>query len=399
MALETLVALAGDPFQVDDAMQVTVSFRAAATLALYNPSSVVAIELIDTDGETVLQTREGADIQNVGVGARRVVFNAVDTVGFYYVRTTFVPQLGDDETIDNHSIQVANLAAVAVAGVLSVDEIRGDFLGSFGADDLFDMLVEEDEDGVPQPILPDATIAAHIRQQAAYVERALEVHLKTTRFACRPELTIPGGTPLVHGEDYDEEVDPLDMQWPHSGGPAGILTLPHNPVWRITRARIIYGQTVLYTLPTRWFNLNRNHGVVRMIVDSGSYEFAQSAIAYSATFGWILGAAGMRGQKWPLVWALDYEGGLPSVPEDVKALIGWRAVSTLLPVAARRANRAAVQSQSTSKDGVSRSMSVADSQPGGRFSALLQADAIKEWCSKEKIDEMRRLVRGSAKVF
>ena len=396
-----LVTLAGEPFQVDDAMTLTVQFWTQRGPTLTNPDSVVTVELLGRDGLTVLQTKAGGDIANVGLGTRRVTFAAVDEVGFYFVRTTFVAVAGGAELTDVHPVQVANLAAVAVAGVMSVEELLRDFLGVLpGVLDPFDLLTEEDpETGERRRLLPDETIAAAIRREARYVERRLNLSLSTTRYACRPDIVIPGRAPLVKGEDYDEEVDPLDLQWPHSGGPAAIFTLPHRPVSRITRARILYGQTVLYGLPTRWFNLNRRQGHIRMIVDSGTFETAGAAIAYSATFGWILGAADMKGQKWPMVWAFDFEAGLPECPEDVKSLIGWRAVANLLPVAARRANAAAVQSQSTSKDGLSRSMSVSDSQPGGRFNALLAADLIKDWTSNDKLAEMRRLVRGGVRVY
>ena len=396
-----LVTLSGEPFQVDDPMTLTVQFWTQRGPALTNPASVVSIELLARDGATVLQTKEGADIANLGLGTRRAVFAAVEDVGFYFVRTTFVGIDGGAELTDIHTVQVANLAAVAVAGVMSVEEFLRDFLGVMpGIDDPFDLLSEEDpETGELRRLLPDETRAAAIRREARYVERRVGLKLSTTRYACRPDLVIPGEAPLVRGEDYDEEVDPQDLHWPHTTGPGAIFTLPTRPVSRITRARMIYGQTVLYTLPTRWFNLNRRQGHVRMIVDTGVFQNAAAAVAYSATFGWIIGAAGMRGMKWPLVWALDFEGGLPEAPEEVKALIGWRAVGNILPVAARKANAAAVQSQSTGKDGLSRSMSVSDSQPGGRFYALLESAVIKDWMSNDKLAEIRKLVRGGVRVY
>ena len=44
-----------------------------------------------------------------------------------------------------------------------------------------------------------------------------------------------------------------------------------------------------------------------------------------------------------------------------------------------KANKAAVGSKSVSMDGVSRSQSTQDSQPGGRYSRLLQTDLVKMW--------------------
>lgn len=398
-----LVTLSGEPFQVDDPILLTVQFWSQAGPVPVDPSTIVAIELLGRDGETVLATKVNADVTTIGLGTRRVTLPAQADVGFYFARTTFKMRADGPELTDVHALQVANLGAEAVAGVMSTDALLSEFLGILpGVDDPFDLLVEEDptdDEGGTLRLLPPETIAAAIRREAAYVERALNMRFSTVRYACRPDLVIPGRAPLEQGVDYDEEIDPLDLQWPHSGGPAALFTLDHRPVQRITRARVLYGQTVLYSLPTRWFNLNRRAGHVRMIVDTGTYESVLATIAYSATFGWILGAAGSKGQKWPMVWAIDYEAGATSCPEDVRALIGWRALANLLPVAARRANRAAVQSQSTSKDGLSRSMSVADSSPGGRFAALLDAAVIKDWTSPEKLQEMRRLVRGGVRVF
>ena len=100
-----------------------------------------------------------------------------------------------------------------------------------------------------------------------------------------------------------------------------------------------------------------------------------------------------------MLWAIDYEAGLGHVDDDVKALIGWRTVARVLSLASIRANPMGIQSQSASKDGLSRQMSISDSGPGGRFSRLLDHPTIQEWTSPDKLVEMKAKIHGSISVF
>tara|TARA_R100000152_G_C6782253_1_gene219336 strand:- start:13337 stop:14863 length:1527 start_codon:yes stop_codon:yes gene_type:complete len=395
------VSIANGPWNVNEQLSVTILFRVIDTLSAFNPSVIDRVEFISTNGNDVIQTVQGANLQHPALGQYQASFNAVANTGSYYVRTYFTPVAGAAQTFSTNQLDVTDLATEVIAGIFSVDALLRDFLGVLpGVADPFRLLEAENVSGVYQRVVPDEMIAAEIRREAAYLSLRLETPLTTRRYACRPDVKMRSDDPnLVKGVDYDEEVDPLDMQWPHRGAHFGVLSFQHANVTKITKARLLYGQTVLYEVPARWLNLNRRQGIARVIVDSSNLNPSESHITYAATWGYLVDYWGGRGRRWPMLWAIDYEAGLPSVSEPVKTLVGWRTVARVLSLAARRANPTAVQSQTAGKDGLSRSFSISDSGPGGRFAALLDQKAIQEWLSEERIMEMKALIHGSIGVF
>jgi hypothetical protein len=148
----------------------------------------------------------------------------------------------------------------------------------------------------------------------------------------------------------------------------------------VSRVRLFVGQTCVATVPPSWVTITSKRSGQFSIIPNGTtaMEITQSQWAYLST-GNFLALESRPSGTLPAVWAVDYEAGLSDVPEDIKAAIGWRAAADVLAVAALKANKAAVGSKSVSMDGVSRSQSTQDSQPGGRYSRLLQTDLVKMW--------------------
>lgn len=394
-----IVSVSGHPWGINQPVVVTWTILGKINLQPVVPETLISADLIDIDAVTILQTIDGPDLAVGGVGIYTGSFNAVPALGTYYARLTFLGAAGEPNTVWIDRVVVENLGAVVVNGIISLDDFKDGYLGRFpGQPDAAQLLRG---DGGEQ-LVSDAAIERAIIDQAALVGRRLSTTLGLTRYAARPGVTRGGGTALVKGVDYDEEADPLDFDHLHAGTAHGQLTLPHTHVKRITRARVIYGETVLWELPTRWFSLRHRQGTAFVIVDSVDADATGEGVTFSAIFAIVNAWVATGFPRVPLVWAVDYEAGLTDLLEkyaDVRATIIWRAVATVLGLAAVAANKQAVQSQSTGKDGLSRSLSVGDSQPGGRYYRLLESPIIKDWLTDEHLARLRKLVRPGIRIY
>lgn len=393
---QIVASVSGHPWGTGQQIPVTMELRDPATMELIDPDAIIQVDLVGRDRITIVETVDGGDVTTTGPGNYRAAFDAVLTAGTYYLRIVFRLDAGGQPSTWVESIEIEDLTRIPVAGVMSIDELFDEFLGRFAGEGQARELLRGD-DG--EQLMGDAAIEAAIRQQAAYVERFVNVNLRLRRYACRPDVVRDGSAPLVRGVDYDEEIDPQDFDALHSGMAHGHIDLPHTHIQRITRARLIYGRTVLWDLPTRWFQIRSRQGMAYLVVDSVSTDQNGGSVAFSAIFAivrsWITSAP-----RVPMVWAIDYEAGLLDFHrhEDLRAVIGWRAVSQLLALAAVKANKQAVSSQSRGKDGLNASMSVADTAPGGRFSRLLDAQIMKDWTSDDTLRRLRRQLRPGIRV-
>jgi hypothetical protein len=375
LALETggyLVGIEGVPAAAGDAFTVTVAFHNRATMGLISPSAVASIRLYDTDGTTLLQTKSGGDITTPSLGKRRATFAAVESPGRYFVCVTFTGVAGSDPITEYLPADITSSGAGVVAGVMSVEDLIEDYLGALdGEVDAINLL--EDDSG--RSLVSNRYMESAIRRAAAYVSRVLETTFGVLRYACNPTL----GTVPLDEEDYDAEVEALPwMSKGQSDFNAGLLTLKHGPLVRITRMRTFLGQDEMSTVPVGWAVITSKKAAQISIMPNGASEMGGVLWTLQGP-GQMLAFDWRPNGKLPAVWAIDYEAGLATVPEDVKAAIGWRAAADVLAMAAVKANKAAVGSKSVSMDGVSRSQSTQDSQPGGRYSRLLQTDLVKMW--------------------
>lgn len=289
------------------------------------------------------------------------------------------------------------MAGEPIAGIISVDDLREEYLAVIADDDPRVALLQ-DENG--RDLISVKAIESAIRRNADLVGLLLETTLTTKRYACRPDL---GDPPLVLDDDYDIE----DDTYPWLGGDrttlrGGKVVLRHVPVVRVTRIRILHGTQVLWHVPVEWAQLQHRSGTIEFVVSgTGTLEQREQVVVVGAHLGNALGAGrlGFNRGAVPAYWAVDYEAGLSRLPEAVKAAIAWRAAAELLTLAAVKANKIGVTSQNQSVDGLSRSQSVADSQPGGRFSRLLGAEPIKSWLGDDRVRQLKPLVRSSIRVL
>lgn len=389
-----LVGLEGGPWAAGQALQVTLTFRNANTRDLFNPAAVRRIELLSTDAATVLQAKEAGDIENLGVGRRRVLFAALANAGTYYLRIYFTGVAGEGETFSVQAASVLAAGGNVIAGVISVEDLLADYL-AVAVDDDPQVALLKGPNG--EDLVPVRFIQRAIRTNAVAVERLLETDFAVKRYACRPDL---GDVPLVKGEDYDVEEDAYPWLGQRTTLRSGKITLRHVPLVRVNRVRMIYGSRVLYSIPTSWITAERRTGTLEIVLDgTGTFEQKEQVAVTLVALGDFLGDAISRNVI-PNFWAIDYEAGLGEVPDDLVDTVAWRAIAEVLGLAAVKANKLAVQSQSLSMDGVSRSQSVSDSQPGGRFSRVLSLPHIQKHLDDEWVRKtLRPLVRASVRVL
>lgn len=395
-AAGVLVGIEGGPWQTGAAVQVTLAWRDRA-LNLFSPSAVRRIELIAPDAVTILQAIEGAGILTPAFGKRRATFNAPAAVATHYVRVFYTALAGGVEAFAVMPADVLAAVGAVVAGIISVDELLRDYLAVIAGDDVGVALLRGPNG---EELIPTRFIEAAIRRNAKNVERLLETHFAHTRYATHPEL---GDTPLVKGVDYDEEED--GYPWLSGGRTSfrsGKIVFRHPPLVSIQRARLIYGTRVLYQVPLQWVTgaMNRRMATTEVILDGSGTLVQKEQVAVMLSVLGDFYADAISRNVVPGFWCFDYTAGLDECPEDVKAAAAWRAVAEILSVAAVKANKLAVSSQSRSLDGVSRSQGVNDSQPGGRFSRLLALPHIQKWLDdKWLVGTLKPLVRRSAVVL
>jgi hypothetical protein len=99
--------------------------------------------------------------------------------------------------------------------------------------------------------------------------------------------------------------------------------------------------------------------------------------------------------RMPAVWCLDYEAGLETVPDDVVAVIGMRALARILTIIGTKANKMGVSSQSTGKDGLSRSVSVT----ADRYQRIMQSPYMQAMISEDQLNRLRKSLKPGIKVF
>jgi hypothetical protein len=154
--------------------------------------------------------------------------------------------------------------------------------------------------------------------------------------------------------------------------------------------RVFYGHSPLFQLPVRWANESHKQAVVRIILDKEGLTMFGEGLAAPAVAALV--SAGIR---FPMAWALDYEAGLTSIPEDVLTIIGFRALARVLTIIGTKANKMGVSSQSTGKDGLSRSISVA----ADRYQRVLQSPYMQQMMSEDQLNRLRKSLKPGIKVF
>ncbi len=97
------------------------NFRFAQTSDLFDPSAISKVEILDSDGSTVLQTITGANIIKDSTGKYHVVAAAITTAKTIYDKWYFTPATGATEITRTNTCIVWETAAAAGEVTLATD--------------------------------------------------------------------------------------------------------------------------------------------------------------------------------------------------------------------------------------------------------------------------------------
>jgi len=118
------MATTRDTALVGTDLLLQIKFQATATYTYFDPYSITSVQILDTDGVTVLQTITGSNIVQVQTGIYEVTGLAAnyDSAGTYYDRWTVVVNEGEAATV--YTLQTAVAATSLVSSYLTVQEMR-----------------------------------------------------------------------------------------------------------------------------------------------------------------------------------------------------------------------------------------------------------------------------------
>jgi len=88
MAVEREVAV------INDEITLRNNFRYGQTNDLFNPYAISKVDILDSDGSTVIETFTGSQITHDSTGKYHVVATAITTAKTIYDRWTFTPSVG-----------------------------------------------------------------------------------------------------------------------------------------------------------------------------------------------------------------------------------------------------------------------------------------------------------------
>lgn len=97
------------------------NFRFSQTADLFDPYAISKVEILDSDGATVLQTITGDDIIRDSIGKYHVVANAITSAKTIYDRWCFTPAVGAAAITGTNNCVVWETAAEAGIPVLATD--------------------------------------------------------------------------------------------------------------------------------------------------------------------------------------------------------------------------------------------------------------------------------------
>ncbi len=194
--------------------------------------------------------------------------------------------------------------------------------------------------------LDDDYLRAEIEKASQEAELLLKVKLEPTRVATEPYFSAPGDS-----EYFDIEAMPVMYQSRDFNlrGLAWQLNIPFYQVSSIDAVEGYIGNTQALTITNGALTVNRKSGVLNVLPYNSQYSFLYT---FFLTFNFW----GMR-EFIPDFWRYKGTVGIEEkTPGDIMKLVGMIAAVSILTTA-EQAYRAGTTSESTSKDGVSRSKS------------------------------------------
>ena len=229
--------------------------------------------------------------------------------------------------------------------------------------------------------LDDDYLRSEIEKATQEAEVLLKVKLEPTRIATDPFYSNP-----EQGEYFEYRAMPVmyTMRDFNLRELAWQLNIPYNQVARIDSVVGYIGNTQALTIHNGAVSVNRKSGILNVL----PYNNQNS---YLYTFFMTFNFWGMR-EFIPDFWRYKGVAGIEEkTPGDIQKLVGLIAAQSIL-ITAEQAYRAGTTSESTSKDGVSRSKSY---NAKGIYDTTIES--YKDWV-KTNAPKLRNQYRGIACV-
>lgn len=218
---------------------------------------------------------------------------------------------------------------------------------------------------IDREIMKDEVIQNEIDKAVSEAENdILKVFMEPVRVATEPYFSAP-----EEGKWYDRKVEPLAYYQGdfNMNGLAWHLSLPLHQLIKVEKLAGYMGNTQALDIGSGALTVNRKAGTVDVLPYNSEYTFLY--VVFSPFNFW-----GMR-EFIAGFWRYAGKAGID--PEgDILKLIGYTAAVTVLTMAGQ-GYRGGFSSESTSKDGVSRSVSYTASASYGIYSATI--DEYKDW--------------------
>lgn len=312
-------------------------FRQPVTLALFDPAAVEQVEIIDTDGVTVLQTFAAGAITRVSQGLYQVIGAAAcyDTPGLYFDRWTARIDPGDVPS--QYTLQTV-VAAMPTA--------VQPFTRQWFIDTYLTGIDLTDERGQP------------------YAESVFDHAIAAAVERTRKELDIE----IALGT-FEERHDFDWRQW----GEWCWLQVRKRPLQSIDELIFQFGQTPVLRVPLSW--------IVQTVPESGQFQMVPSggsttALGPAPGYGippWIGPGAGYGARTVPAFYRVTYKAGFATgqFPEDVKQIIGLHAAMFVLATAGELVAGPGVAAKSISMDGLMQNLTSTASATMGGYGARI----------------------------
>jgi len=91
---------------VNDTITLRTNFKYSSTGDYFNPSAISKVEILDSDGTTVLETLTGASIVNDATGQYHIIASAISSAKTIYDKWYFTPASGSTEVTKTNTCVV-----------------------------------------------------------------------------------------------------------------------------------------------------------------------------------------------------------------------------------------------------------------------------------------------------
>lgn len=225
--------------------------------------------------------------------------------------------------------------------------------------------------------ITDEFLQREIEQATQEVELDLKLFLEPTRVATEPYYSNP-----EQGEYFDAPAEPLAYYEKdfNMRGMSWQLNLPHHQVHSVDGLVGYIGNTKALSIANGAMSVVKKSGILNILPYNSHYSFYYTFMLQISFWG--------PREFIPGFWRYKAVAGIDeSQPGEIMKMVGFKAAISVLTTAGQ-AHRTGVNSESISKDGVSRSTSY---NAKGIYDSAIQE--YKDWL-KINVPKYRNIYRG-----